>query len=85
MKILFPLISTGLFGGVRYIFEVANGLKNKGYDVKIVALTGDHSWFKDLRADVIYKPLNLNKFSSVVYSLYQIYRHVTLRNAKKPL
>ena len=34
MKILFALISTGLTGGVRYIFEVANGLKDKGYDVK---------------------------------------------------
>jgi hypothetical protein len=43
MKILFALISTGLTGGVRYMFEVANGLKERGHDVKIVALTGDHS------------------------------------------
>jgi hypothetical protein len=43
MKISFALISTGLASGVRYIFEVANGLKDKGRDVKIVALAGDHS------------------------------------------
>jgi hypothetical protein len=34
MKILFALISTGLAGGVRYVFEVADGLKDKGRDVK---------------------------------------------------
>jgi len=34
MKISFALISMGLAGGVRYVFEVANGLKDKGYDVK---------------------------------------------------
>ena len=29
MKISFALISMGLAGGVRYVFEVANGLKDK--------------------------------------------------------
>ncbi|MUN28487.1 hypothetical protein [Sulfuracidifex metallicus] len=83
MKILFALNRTGLAGGVRYIFEVANGLKDKGHDVKIVAaLAGDHSWFKNLRAEVIYKPLNLNTFSSIVYAFYKFYRYVTLRSAK---
>ena len=85
MKILFALTGTGLAGGVRYIFEVANGLKDKGHDVKIVALYGDHSWFKNLRAEVIYKPLNLNMFSSVVYAFYKFYRYVTLRSAKRTL
>jgi hypothetical protein len=50
MKISIALIGTGLAGGVRYVFEVANGLKDKGHDVKIVALAGDHSWFENLRA-----------------------------------
>jgi len=83
MKILFALISTGLAGGVRYIFEVANRLKEKGHDVKIVALTGDHSWFKNLKVDVIYKPLNLNMFRSTVYSLYKFYSHITLQNVRR--
>ncbi|MFP3261118.1 MAG: hypothetical protein RXQ22_09680 [Sulfolobus sp.] len=43
MKILFALTSTRLADGVKYIFEVANGLKDKGHDVKIVALAKDHS------------------------------------------
>jgi len=46
MKISFVLITTSLTGGVRYVFEVANGLKDRGYDVKILSLTGDHAWFK---------------------------------------
>jgi Glycosyltransferase len=50
--------------------------------VKIVALAGDHSWFKNLRTEVIYKPLNLNTFSSIVYAFYKFYRYVTLRSAK---
>jgi glycosyltransferase involved in cell wall biosynthesis len=83
MKILFALISTGLTGGFRYIFEVANGLKERGHDVKIVALTGDHSWFKNLKVDVIYKPLNLNMFRSTVYSLYKFYSHITLQNVRR--
>jgi glycosyltransferase involved in cell wall biosynthesis len=83
MKILFALISTGLTGGFRYIFEVANGLKERGHDVKIVALTGDHSWFKNLKVDVIYKPLNLNMFRSIVYSLYKFYSYMTLQNVRR--
>jgi len=72
MKISFALVSTGLAGGIRYVFKVANGLKDKGHDVKIVALAGDHSWFKNLRAEVVYKSLNLNKFSSTVYAFLQV-------------
>jgi len=83
MKILFGLISTGLTGGVRYMFEVANGLKERGHDVKIVALTGDHSWFKNLKVDVIYKPSNLNIFRSIVYNLYKFYSHITLQNVRR--
>ncbi|QGR19754.1 glycosyltransferase family 4 protein [Stygiolobus azoricus] len=82
MKILFALIGTGLAGGVRYIFEVANGLKDKGHDVKIVALAGDHSWFKNLRAEVIYRPLNMNRFSSLMYTLFKIYKYMFLRSVK---
>ena len=83
MKILFASITTGLTGGVRYMFEVANGLKERGYDVKIVALTGDHSWFKNLKVDIIYKPLNLNMFRSTMYSLYKFYSHIALQNVKR--
>lgn len=83
MKILFASITTGLTGGVRYMFEVANGLKERGHDVKIVALTGDHSWFKNLKVDIIYKPLNLNMFRSTIYSLYKFYSHITPQNVRK--
>ena len=83
MKILFASITTGLTGGVRYMFEVANGLKERGHDVKIVALTGDHSWFKNLKVDIIYKPLNLNMFRSTMYSLYKFYSHIALQNVKR--
>ena len=58
MKISFVLIATGLAGGIRYVFEVANGLKNKGYNVKVLSLAGDHSWFKDLKVEVVYKAVS---------------------------
>jgi len=83
MKILFASITTGLTGGVRYMFEVANGLKERGHDVKIVALTGDHSWFKNLKVDIIYKPLNLNMFRSTIYNLYKFYSHIALQNVRR--
>ncbi|BCU68744.1 glycosyltransferase family 4 protein [Stygiolobus caldivivus] len=82
MKILFALVRTKVSGGVRYIFEVANGLADKGHDVKIVSLYGDHTWFRNLKAEVIYKPLKLNKFSVLTYNLYKIYRYLTLRSAR---
>ncbi|ARM76119.1 glycosyltransferase family 4 protein [Acidianus manzaensis] len=76
MKISFVLISTGLTGGVRYIFEVANGLKNKGHDVKILSLAGDHSWFKGLKVEVIYKEPKFNKINNILYKLFQLYAYL---------
>jgi len=46
VEIFFAMYETGLAGGVRAIFEVANRLYEKGYDVGIISLGGDHSWFK---------------------------------------
>jgi glycosyltransferase involved in cell wall biosynthesis len=53
MKINFTLYSTSMTGGVRAIFEVANGLSQRGHHVTITSLEGDHTWFP-LEADVIY-------------------------------
>lgn len=53
MKINFTLWSTGLAGGVRAIFEIANGLAERGYSVSITALGGDHSWFP-LKVEINY-------------------------------
>lgn len=53
MKINFTLYSTYMTGGVRAIFEVANGLSQRGHDVTITSLEGDHAWFP-LKARVIY-------------------------------
>lgn len=40
-------------GGIRQIFEIANGLEARGNEVTITALRGDHSWFP-LKAKVNY-------------------------------
>lgn len=53
MKVTFALYSTGLAGGVRAIFKVANRLSERSYNVSIVALDGDHSWF-DVKVPVRY-------------------------------
>ncbi|WP_236609058.1 glycosyltransferase family 4 protein [Saccharolobus islandicus] len=75
------MITTGLAGGVRYVFEVANGLKERGYDVKILSLAGDHRWFKDLKVEVIYKEPMINKISYTLYRLYKIYNLIKHRNS----
>jgi glycosyltransferase involved in cell wall biosynthesis len=43
--IVFALYGTGVAGGTRAVFEVANRLSDRGYNVRVVALGGDHSWF----------------------------------------
>jgi len=45
--------TTGLSGGNRAIFEIANRLGGKGYKVEIIALGGDHTWF-DVKVPVYY-------------------------------
>ena len=82
MKISFVLITTSLTGGVRYVFEVANGLKDRGYDVKILSLTGDHAWFKRLKVEVIYKEPTVTKINLILYKFYKIYKLIKYRNSK---
>ena len=43
--IVFALYGTGIAGGTRAVFEVANRLSDRGYNVRVVALGGDHLWF----------------------------------------
>ena len=76
------LITTSLAGGVRYVFEVANGLKNRGYNVKILSLAGDHSWFKGLKVEVVYKEPIMNKISKTLYNLHKVYNLIKLKNSK---
>ena len=85
MKIVFALIGTDRSGGVKYVFEVANRLENRGHDVKILALRGDHRWFKGLRAEVIYKqPVRLNRLSFVAHKVYNIYAHFKYGRSARP-
>jgi len=44
LKILFATYDVGLSGGARAIFKVAEGLKERNYDVVILTLGGDSSW-----------------------------------------
>ena len=45
MKINFTLWRTSITGGVRVLFEVARGLAERGYEITITAIGGDHTWF----------------------------------------
>lgn len=45
MKIVYILFGFGIVGGVRYIYEVANGLAERGHDVSIIAPLGDPNCF----------------------------------------
>ena len=85
MKIVFALIGTDRSGGVKYVFEVANRLENRGHDVKILALRGDHRWFKGLRAEVIYKqPVRFNRLAFVAHKVYDVYAHFKYGRSARP-
>ncbi len=76
MKINFTLYSTSVTGGVRAIFEVANGLSQRGHEVIITSLEGDHTWFP-LTAKVNYveKP----NFIRILNPLKQLKSRESLR------
>jgi glycosyltransferase involved in cell wall biosynthesis len=52
-RIVFAVWDTSISGGVRAVFEVANGLQDRGYHVKVVALQGNHTWF-NVKVPVFY-------------------------------
>jgi hypothetical protein len=60
MKINFTLWGAGCCGGNRTIFELANGLSRRGYEVSITSLTvnGNHRWFGKVDADFVYVGLD---------------------------
>lgn len=43
-KIIFVLPETTLSGGIRVVFEVANGLKHRGFDTEVWSLTSEVVW-----------------------------------------
>lgn len=51
MRIIFVLQATTVSGGIRAVFEIANGLAERGLDVSIWSLQGAPDWF-DLRVPV---------------------------------
>jgi len=69
MKIKFILWSTELAGGPRAIFEIANRLKDRGYNVGIVSLGGSHTWFK-VKVPVEY--ISLPEYLKKILLLYSI-------------
>lgn len=60
MKINFTLWGAGCCGGNRTVFELANGLSRRGYEVSVTALTvnGNHKWFGKVDARFRYVGLN---------------------------
>ena len=71
MKVNFAVWSTGLEGGggVRAIFEIANGLVDRGHQVCISALGGNDKWFP-LKTKVNYVELPHSlKISAAIFAL----------------
>lgn len=65
--------STGLAGGTRAIFEIANRLSDRGYNVNIIALGGDHRWFK------VRVPVNYVDVPRTCRLIFNIYKLLTFR------
>lgn len=51
-RIIFVLNATSISGGIRAVFEIANGLAERGFDVAIWSLQGAPTWF-DLHVPVV--------------------------------
>lgn len=45
LKICYLLESTNLSGGVRVVFDQTRALRERGHEVKVRALFGDHMWY----------------------------------------
>ena len=71
VKVVFALHGTGIAGGTRAIFEVANRLSGRGYDARIIALGGDHSWF-NVKVPVHY--VEAPRFIRLAKPLIRIYK-----------
>ncbi len=59
MKINYAIWHTNCTGGTRVIFNIINGLIDRGHEVVVSSVYGDHSWFP-LRAKVKYVPQRIN-------------------------
>lgn len=51
LRVIFVLNATSISGGIRIVFELANGLADRGFDVEIWSLQEHPEWF-DLRVRV---------------------------------
>ncbi|PVU72996.1 hypothetical protein DDW08_00265 [Vulcanisaeta sp. SCGC AB-777_J10] len=67
----------GLAGGVRAIFEVANRLHERGYNIRIIALGGDHSWFR-VKVPIHY--VDQPRIFSLGIKTYKLLRYAKIRN-----
>ena len=46
VRIIFVLTATSISGGIRAVFQIANGLAQRGMDVEIWSLQGPPTWFE---------------------------------------
>lgn len=63
-RLIFVLQATTISGGIRAVFEIANGLAVRGFDVSVWSLQGAPTWF-DLRVPVV----TYRNFDDLVLSL----------------
>lgn len=76
MKVLFVCWSLGVSGGIRAIFEVANRLDERGYEVSVIALSGDYRWF-GVNVPINYVEVSkatINQLVKMVITLYGLVR-----------
>ncbi|WP_194409126.1 glycosyltransferase family 4 protein [Microbacterium cremeum] len=63
-RIIFVLQATTISGGIRAVFEIANGLSARGFDVSVWSLQGPPTWF-ELRVPVV----TYRNFDDLILSL----------------
>jgi len=78
VKVIFAVYGTSIAGGNRAIFEVANRLSGRGYNVMIIALGGDHSWF-NVKVPVHYvKAPSFIRLAKPLIRIYKLLKYGTV-------
>jgi glycosyltransferase involved in cell wall biosynthesis len=79
VEMVFALYGTNIAGGTRAVFEVANRLSGRGYNVRIVALGGRSLWF-NVKVPVHYveAPMFI-RFAKPLIRVYKLLKYKTTR------
>jgi len=79
INVIFVLYDTGVSGGTRAVFEIGNRLYERSYNVSIIALGGDHLWYR-IKPSIYY--INVPRPLYYIFKIYKLLRHVNIKKMR---